>query len=221
MSTTSAAHYFTIDEYLKLEERAKSKHEYVDGQIFPMCGVKQKHNMIALNITRALHSKLKPTGCRVFMSDMMINVLATNSCYYPDVMVACSALDQESALVKEPRLVVEVLSRGTAATDRREKVIAYKQVPSVREYLIVHQTRPKLELHRKTADCSWILLEYGLTDDLILESLPTSTCLPASVIYEDIEWKKDWTVNEDSLGEGYTDDGEESDPDEDDDNLEW
>jgi len=222
MSTSSPAHYLTVGEYLKREERASSKHEYVDGLIFPICAVTKRHNVIAQNISRALHPKLRGTGCQVYISDVMVRVRPTNSFYYPDVMVTCSPYDPTGVIEDNPRLVVEVLSRSTAATDRREKVMAYKQVPSVREYLIVHQSRPRLELHRRTADGSWIFLEFGLRDDVILESLPSPTCLPARAIYEDVEWKKDWTVHEDSAADAYGVEGEEN-PDEDqwDENLEW
>ena len=53
------------------------------------------------------------------MSDMRLHVAAANCYFYPDVLVACSALDLASPMVKtEPKLIAEVLSPSTAAYDR-------------------------------------------------------------------------------------------------------
>jgi len=217
MSIANPVSYLTVDQYLKREERASRKSEYVDGRIFAMSGVTLRHNKIATNILAALSPHVESSGCDIYISDVKLRVLATNSFYYPDVMVARGPQDETSVFVNNPRLVVEVLSPSTAATDRREKVIAYKQVPSISEYLIVHQSRPKLELHRKTADGTWILLELGLRDDLTLESLPATVSLPVSEVYKNVEWKKDWTVSEETAEAELYD----SECAQDDDALDW
>ncbi|HZT58324.1 MAG TPA: Uma2 family endonuclease [Pyrinomonadaceae bacterium] len=50
---------------------------------------------------------------------------------------------------RRPRLVVEVLSPTTERTDRHEKLAAYKNCPSVEEYVLVSQDAMMVELHRR------------------------------------------------------------------------
>jgi len=47
--------YYTPEEYLKLEEAAEYKSEYLDGQIVPMAGGSTNHNQIALNFSTELN----------------------------------------------------------------------------------------------------------------------------------------------------------------------
>jgi Uma2 family endonuclease len=66
----------------------------------------------------ALRQHLRGSACRVYGSDVKLRVEAANCFFYPDVMVTCSAVDQQDRLIKrEPVLVVEVLSPSTAAFD--------------------------------------------------------------------------------------------------------
>ena len=40
--STQPKHYFTPEEYLELELRAESKHEYFDGEIYLMSGASER-----------------------------------------------------------------------------------------------------------------------------------------------------------------------------------
>jgi Uma2 family endonuclease len=44
----------TVDEYLKLEESATVRHEYVGGEIFAMVDATKRHNTIIGNISGCL-----------------------------------------------------------------------------------------------------------------------------------------------------------------------
>lgn len=41
--------YYTLEEYLELEEQAEYRSEYLDGEIIPMIGGTTNHNKIAGN----------------------------------------------------------------------------------------------------------------------------------------------------------------------------
>src|SRR5689334_13798868 len=129
----------TLEEYLAFEERSPIKHEYVAGEVFPMTAVTTRHSLITLNIATALRSPAKRRGCRVFASEVKVQV--ADRVYYPDVMVACGRAAEVEQIVEEPTFLAEVTSRSTRATDRREKLEAYKRLASLRCYLIVDQRR--------------------------------------------------------------------------------
>jgi len=187
MTTANRSTYISIEEYLANEEIASLRHEYVDGRVFAMTGTTRKHNLISINICLKLTEHLRGSRCRVYMSDVKARVEVTNSFYYPDVMVACDKFDKKSVFTAYPVLIVEVLSRKTAATDRREKAYAYKQIESLQEYLIVHQSRKRVELHRKNEQGNWDIFEFGPGTELTLESIVGSLKVSMDSIYEGVD----------------------------------
>ena len=81
--------------------------------------------------------------------------VAQDVVYYPDVLVACGPAPDDPYVESEPCLVVEVASPGTETTDRREKLAAYKKIPSLGAYLIVAQDRQRIERHWRGEDGVW------------------------------------------------------------------
>ena len=139
----------SADDYLQQELRSPAKHEYVDGQIFAMAGATKRHNLIVGNIFAPAKFKGREKNCQVFAADMRVRVAATNSFYYPDVTATCDPADTEELYLTKPCLIVEVLSPATAATDRREKRLAYGTLESLREYWLVDQDRRSVEIYRR------------------------------------------------------------------------
>ena len=125
----------SVEEYLELEETATLKYEYVGGEIHAMVRASRRHNRISGNIFRKLADAADGGPCRVYVSDMKLQV--GDIFYYPDVVVACKEPLENKYLEDEPCLVVEVVSPGTEKTDRREKLANYQGISSLRAYVIV------------------------------------------------------------------------------------
>jgi Uma2 family endonuclease len=141
-------HRYTFTEYLELEEIARVRHEFFDGEIYAMAGGTPEHAAMAAAITTALGRQLDP-ACRVYSSDLRVRILATGLATYPDVTVVCGASerDPESAThVTNPKVVVEVLSDSTAEYDRGEKLEHYRQVPSLEAVVLVDHQSPRIDL---------------------------------------------------------------------------
>jgi Uma2 family endonuclease len=173
------------EDYLRRERRAELRHEYVDGVLYAMTGGTLRHNVVALNVASALKSALRAGPCRVFMSDAKLHVAHANSYYYPDVMVSCEEglreLGPEDAVVSAPVLVVEVLSPATAVVDRREKLVAYRRIEALGEYLLIDPDGLRAELHRRVAG-GWEQREYDPGDAVELASVGLT--LPAATVFE-------------------------------------
>ena len=145
-----------LADYLAAEESATLRHEYLGGQIYAMTDGTLRHNRIALNIASALMQALAGTPCQVFINDVKLHVRATDSVYYPDVLVHCDGGPAgDVKLLSDATLIVEVLSESTAQTDRREKRAAYQRLPGLRAYWIISQDEQRAELHLRDADGSW------------------------------------------------------------------
>ena len=216
MPTAKKEEWISVDQYLAMEERARIKHEYIDGRIFAMSGVTRRHNRIALNIFSILSAHLMGSPCAVYISDLKVHVKAANSFYYPDVVVTCGVHDDRSSIIPDPVLLVEVLSRSTASIDRREKVLSYRQIPSLREYLIVDYKKKHVEMHRKDEAGSFQICQFFSDDEMELASMPVGPLkVRLTALYKDtgIEHQTDLEVREE--GESYLIYAEEDDDDDD------
>jgi Uma2 family endonuclease len=122
------------------------------------------------------------------MNDMKVRVEAANCFYYPDVMVTCEPLEPRSVYINKPVLIIEVLSQSTAQIDRREKLVAYKKLSSLQEYVIVHQNKQLVEVHRKQSNGRWMVSVLRQSERLNLESIPNKPfSLPVSAIYKGLD----------------------------------
>lgn len=162
----------SVEEYLASEERSTVRHEYVDGRLFAMTGSTLKHNILCGNLFSLLHARVKGGPCSVFMEGAKVRVEATNSFYYPDVMVACSAFSDNAVFTDQAVLLVEVLSPSTSRIDRREKLIAYKRIPSLKEYLIVHQRKRCVEIYRRDETNIWSICQLATGASFEIHSIP-------------------------------------------------
>jgi Uma2 family endonuclease len=77
-----------------------------------------------------------------------------------------------------PTVIVEVLSDSTEAYDRGKKFENYRQMPSLREYLLVSQKEPRIEQFIRQPNEQWLLREAaGFAATLALPSLEISISL--------------------------------------------
>lgn len=172
-------------EYLALEARSPVRHEYVAGEIFAMTGASIRHNIIALNLATALRTHLRGTPCRTLMEGVKLRLKKERSYFYPDVMVTCEArlleLDANTQIVEDPVLLIEVLSPTTEGIDRREKLRAYRTLPSLKEYALVSQDECRVDLYRRRGDIGWDIINFEPGDQVELASV--ELILPIADIY--------------------------------------
>lgn len=160
-------------DYLQGEAASPIRHEYVAGEVFAMAGGSKAHNIISLNVAMLLRNALRGSGCQTFIADMRVQVAAQSSYYYPDVVVTCApddlAADAPGNFIAQPCLIVEVLSPTTEAIDRREKMLAYRHIESLREYVLVDQERRWVEVYRRV-ESGWVADLYSPGDTITLET---------------------------------------------------
>jgi Uma2 family endonuclease len=68
------------------------------------------------------------------------------------VVVTCSPVQPSDDQIREPIVVVEVLSRTTADRDRSAKWVGYQDIPSLQHYVLVAQGNRRAELFTRAAD---------------------------------------------------------------------
>ena len=155
MRDASALPTMTVEEYFRFEETSPIKHEYVAGEVYAMSGVTVRHDRIATNVLVRLSLAARAGPCDVFSSDMRLQV-ARDRYYYPDVTVVCTPLAESDIVARNPCVVVEVTSPGTARIDRGEKLDAYRSISTLQAYLILDHRRRRVERHwRDTLGGEW------------------------------------------------------------------
>ena len=102
MNLAARHRVISVDEYLQGETRSVIRHEYLAGEVYAMAGAGEKHNRISLNIAFHLRAASRGKTCGVFISDMKLRIDASDSFYYPDVLVSCDPQDTESLFKKLP-----------------------------------------------------------------------------------------------------------------------
>jgi Uma2 family endonuclease len=164
----------TIPEYLAFERQSELRHEYLDGEVFAMTGASRAHNLIAGNIFREIGNQLRRRPCEAYMEGMRVRTPA-GLFTYPDVVVVCGEPrfdDSELDTLLNPTLIVEVLSPSTEAYDRGKKARQYESIPSLQEYVLVAQSRIRVEQWSRDGGDSWRQREIDqLSEGLDLQSI--------------------------------------------------
>jgi Uma2 family endonuclease len=179
MAGVSRKPWITPQDYLAAERTAEIRHEYLDGEIFAMVGASLNHARIVARLGHAIRQAALRRGCNAFTNDVKVRVEAANA-YYPDIMATCAA-DDDPYVVKDPVLVVEVLSDSTEAIDRREKRTNYQKIPSLREIMLVSQSERLVEVYRR--DGSGWTVDVVRDGPAVLASLDLT--IPLDAVYED------------------------------------
>ena len=142
-----------------------------------MVGRTLAHGRIGARLIHLLSSQLAGRPCTVFSSDVRVRIEATDLDTYPDASVVCGeprTSEHDHHALLNPTLLVEVLSASTEAYDRGEKAAHYRRIPSLRAYLLVSQSPPRLELCVRAQDGQWTLSEAGPGQRLSIAPLEAS-----------------------------------------------
>lgn len=176
--------YYSVEEYLELEEKSTMAYEYVAGQIYAMAEPSEAHAAIVENLYSQLLVHLRGRPCRPHLASrrVLFKCRGDDIAYRPDVWVGCGAERNPAGVtVGEPRLVIEVLSPSTARIDRREKTVNYREIPSLEECVLVAQKNVQVTIYRRAEEWRRVVLH---SPGDILELRSVGLALPVTQIYE-------------------------------------
>ena len=189
----------SYEEYVEWEETQLERHEFHDGEVLAMSGGTGEHSVVNLNIGGELRQRLKGRLCTVFDSNIRVRQAPGRDYVYPDVTVVCGRPVFEPPLkpshkrhltLTNPTLIVETLSDSTEAYDRGEKFGLYIDIPTLREYVLVTQLRPRVETLLRGDDGTWSFAFWdGLDAVARLRSLEID--LPLAEVYAGADFGDD------------------------------
>jgi Uma2 family endonuclease len=177
---------YTIEEYLEMEETSQERHEYYQGGIFAMSGPKVSHGIISGNTFLALGNKLKGKFCRPFNGEQRIHIEKNTLFTYPDIFDFCGEIEtrnNDDWNILNPSIIVEILSPSTRDYDHGQKFKLYRDIPSLKEYILIDSESINVEIFFLNDKGYWELREYKLIEDsFILNSIQVK--LELKEIYE-------------------------------------
>jgi len=150
--------YVSPDEYLAMERAAEMKHEYYDGYVEAMSGASLAHNDIAMNIYSRIGSFLEGKECRLLPSEMRVSTPGRDTYLYPDASIVCGKPELEDDKfdsLLNPSVIFEILSRSTQKNDTGYKLLYYKNIPTLKEYIMIDSQKRFVQVVRRQADGAW------------------------------------------------------------------
>jgi Uma2 family endonuclease len=177
-------------DYYAYEESIEGYAEYFKGEIYDKAGGSENHSSICQNLSGEISSRLGVGGCRVHGTDLRLRIDLAEANVRPDVWVICGKseyhLDRKET-VKNPILVAEVLSKSTSIFDHNGKFDRYLMVPSLREYVMVEQDVPQVDVYFKNDQG---ILEFrrfaDLNEEVYFQSL--GFAVPMIDIYRNVDF---------------------------------
>lgn len=183
--------HYTIEEYLEMENASEEKHEYYRGEIFAMAGTKLPHNEITSNLSTRIGMQLMGTSCKPYGSDMRVYIEKNSLFTYPDLTVICGkkeSRNNDDFNILNPSILFEVLSESSKDYDRGSKFMLYRDIPTLKAYVIIDSLSVKVEAYSINNDGFWELKEYDeLSDKLFVPGFNISLTLKD--IYNDVGFK--------------------------------
>lgn len=174
--------HFTAEQYQELLRESAIKLEFVDGVVYAMSGASNWHNMAVINLIGALNARL-PDHCRALGMDVQLAVKTATAekYYFPDAFVSCGAFSV-SHRHDAATIVAEVLSPTTETYDRNAKMLGYRALDALEEYLLIDPNAPTIEIYRRAEGWRKVIVRGAV--DLVLPS--ASLSIPLTEIYRRI-----------------------------------
>ena len=176
----------SIQEYLEFEKNSIDKHEYYRGEIFMMAGAMPKHNVIFKNVFGSVAMHLKGKSCQPYGSDLRINIPENTLFTYPDISIICGDIvtsEHDEDTATQPIVLIEILSKRTKDYDRGSKFKLYRDIPTLKEYILIDSESISIEAFSINQNNHWELKEYKTVENTL--SIATIDFqLPLIEIYE-------------------------------------
>jgi Uma2 family endonuclease len=149
MTSAFPLHRYAYQDYVWLEEESCTRHEFLAGEIVAIAGGTPEHAAMAAEVVGQFGQQLSGTACRPFTSDLGVRVMATGLATYPDASIVCGPTERDpdkKTNIINPRVLVEITSDSTEDYDRGEKLVHYKQIPSLEAVVLISHRHPNVEV---------------------------------------------------------------------------
>ena len=179
--------YISPEDYFEIVRTSESRYEYYDGQVIELSGANWQHNSIEANLRDDLRDFLKGQECSVKGSNVPVTNSLRNSYMLPDILIYCGKPELEKIVLDtllNPAVIFEILSPSTRGMDKKVKRNYYKEIPTLREYIMIDSQKREVTVLRKQSGNEWESEEIITgSNNLFIETITYELTLPE--IYKD------------------------------------
>jgi Uma2 family endonuclease len=180
-----------VADYAAAANRLHAK-ENQNGRTKPGRALDRWHNLLVSNVAISFGSRLKGSKNELYIGNMEVQTRQKFSCF-PDVVVVSGEpkfADQNSDLLLNPTVVVEICTSGTSSADKTELLENFLATESIKECFFIKQDEMRIEHYSKQNAKQWIYRIYNERDDVdSADSINTKVSL--SEIYGQIKLGQD------------------------------
>lgn len=175
-----------VAEFLRWEDGTDTRYELVEGFPLAMAPPARAHGMLCARLAGLIDARLRSRRpCAAQTEAGISRPDRDDSFYVADIAVTCRPYERGEQLVKEPILIVEILSPGTERHDRLTKVPVYRGIGSVEEVLLIDSESVYAEMLRREGD-RWITtLVRG--PDAVLRLASVDLAISIAELYDGID----------------------------------
>ena len=146
----------TLDEFLRWDDGTETHYELIGGFPVAMAPPAEAHRILAVRLATRIEAVLSARRpCNAQIKAGVIRPDRADTYFAADIAATCAAIEPGRQAIKDPFLIVEILSPSTERHDRRVKLPVYRQIETVQEILLVASDERYAELHRR-AGTQWI-----------------------------------------------------------------
>jgi Uma2 family endonuclease len=146
----------TLDEFLRWDDGTETHYELIGGFPVAMSPPAEAHRMLMVRLVSRIDAALAGRRpCNAQVEAGVIRPDRADTYFVADIAATCEGNEVGRQAIKDPLLIVEILSPNTERHDRRIKLPVYRQIATVQEILFIASDGLYAELHRR-AGAQWI-----------------------------------------------------------------
>ena len=166
----------TWEEYVELTEESSLTVQFLNDQIIVSQATDIHEELIGTLIWLFKNALQNQPEYRVLSSNVKIAIAEQQNDFNADLSVIRGPSEYgltpggriSKARIKNPEIVVEVLSKSTRKFDLTEKITYYKLIPSLQYILFVDQYRPFASVYSRTGvPDEWLNNDYRTLDSVV------------------------------------------------------
>jgi Uma2 family endonuclease len=175
----------TLADYLAWEEQQPGRNEFHRGAVLAVPDPVRGHGTVVANLVCEIGTRLKGSPCRAMSTSAQLQV-GDDTMLYPDLFVTCDRGDLRTEMIfRAPLLAIEVLSPTTQAYDKGRKFALYRQLPSLREYVLIDPDTRDVQAFRRNAADEWVLHDMTDTEALVLPCIDAR--VPLAEVFDGVD----------------------------------
>jgi Uma2 family endonuclease len=178
----------TLDEFLRWDDGTETHYELIGGFPVAMAPPAEVHRVLAMRLGSRIDAALssrRPRNAQI--EPGIIRPGRADAYFEADIAASCAAIEIGRRAMRDPFLIIEILSPGTECHDRRVKLPVYRQIESVQEIVLIASDGIYAELHHRSR-AQWIT-EILRGDESTLALASVGIEIAMSDLYEGIAFE--------------------------------